>query len=97
MSITELQGIEQKQRILNRFVEMRSRWLTVIGENIEDDQGQILEYWRVEKADSVIILPIQGDRPLLSSQPNSDRHSQLHPRRDRPFPYPKQRSPFPLS
>jgi len=83
MSITELQSIEQKQRILNRFVEMRSRWLTVIGENLEDDQGQILEYWRVEKADSVIILPIQGDR-----------HSQLHPRRDRPFPYPKQRSHF---
>ena len=65
MIIPELQGIEQKQRILNRFVEMRSRWLTVIGENLEDDQGQILEYWRVEKADSVIILPIQGDRLLL--------------------------------
>jgi hypothetical protein len=65
MSITELQGIEQKQRVLSRFVEMRSRWLTVIGENLEDDQGQILEYWRVEKADSVIILPIQGDRLLL--------------------------------
>ena len=65
MSIPELQSIEQKQRILNRFVEMRSRWLTVIGENIEDDQGQVLEYWRVEKADSVIILPIQGDRLLL--------------------------------
>jgi len=26
MSITELQSIEQKQRILNRFVEMRSGW-----------------------------------------------------------------------
>jgi hypothetical protein len=65
MSIPELQDIEQKQRILSRFVEMRSRWLTVIGENLEDDQGQILEYWRVEKADSVIILPIQGDRLLL--------------------------------
>ena len=51
MSIPEFQSIEQKQRILNRFVEMRSRWLTVIGENLEDDQGQILEYWRVEKAD----------------------------------------------
>jgi hypothetical protein len=65
MSIPELQSIEQKQRTLNRFVEMRSRWLTVIGENLEDDQGQVLEYWRVEKADSVIILPIQGDRLLL--------------------------------
>jgi len=68
MIIPELQGIEQKQRILSRFVEMRSRWLTVIGENLEEDQGQVLEYWRVEKADSVIILPIQGDL----TKPNQD-------------------------
>ncbi len=34
MIITELQGIEQKQRILSRFVEMRSLWLRAIGENL---------------------------------------------------------------
>ncbi len=50
---------------LNRFVEMRSPWLTVIGENWLDDQQQKLEYWRVEKADSLIILPRLGDRLLL--------------------------------
>ena len=50
---------------LNRFVEMRSPWLTVIGENWRDDQQQRLEYWRVEKADSLIILPKLDDRLLL--------------------------------
>ncbi len=50
---------------LGQLVEIRSPWLTVIGETWETDQQQVLEYWRVEKADSVIILPIQGDRLLL--------------------------------
>ncbi|MEB3311925.1 MAG: NUDIX hydrolase [Snowella sp.] len=50
---------------LGRLVEIRSPWLTVIGETLETDQQQVVEYWRVEKADSVIILPIQGDRLLL--------------------------------
>lgn len=52
-------------KCLSRFVEMRSPWLTVIGERWETDEQQVVEYWRVEKADSVIILPIQGDRLLL--------------------------------
>ncbi len=49
----------------DRFLELRSRWMTLIGEHLEDHQGRRLEYWRIEKADSVIILPLQGDRLLL--------------------------------
>lgn len=52
-------------QVRDRFVELRSRWLTVIGEHLQDDQNQLLEYWRVEKADSAIILPLQGDRLIL--------------------------------
>lgn len=51
--------------VSDRFLELHSRWLTLIGEHLEDDRGQILEYWRVEKADSVIVLPIHLDRLLL--------------------------------
>ncbi|MGK7919923.1 MAG: NUDIX hydrolase [Trichodesmium sp.] len=47
------------------FVEIRSPWLTLIGEHLQDDQGQIIDYWRVEKADSVIILTIQSEQLLL--------------------------------
>lgn len=51
---------------LNRFVEIKSPWLTLIGEKWQDDQQAILEYWRVEKADSLIILPIQKANVDLS-------------------------------
>ena len=45
---------------LERFVEIRSPWLTLIGEKLQDDRQQILDYWRVEKADSVVIVTIQA-------------------------------------
>ena len=50
---------------LDRFVEIRSRWATFIGEHLQDDAGKILDYWRVEKEDSVIILPIQNQQFLF--------------------------------
>jgi 8-oxo-dGTP pyrophosphatase MutT (NUDIX family) len=56
---------EQTWQVQDRFLELRSAWMTLIGEHWQDDQGKTLEYWRIEKADSVIILPIQEDRILL--------------------------------
>ena len=50
---------------LERFVEIRSSWLTLIGEKLQDSQQRILDYWRVEKADSVVIVTIQSSRFLL--------------------------------
>ncbi|UBF30634.1 NUDIX domain-containing protein (plasmid) [Kovacikia minuta CCNUW1] len=58
---------ERDWQVKNRFLELRSQWLTLIGEHLQTPQGQQLEYWRIEKADSVIILPIQSDRILLPS------------------------------
>ena len=52
-------------QVQDRFLEMHSRWMSLIGEHLQDDRGEILEYWRIEKADSVIVIPIQGDRILL--------------------------------
>jgi hypothetical protein len=48
-------------QVQDRFLELHSRWMTLIGEHWLDPQGQRLEYWRIEKADSVIVLPIQPD------------------------------------
>ncbi|HEY9646447.1 MAG TPA: hypothetical protein V6C88_08770 [Chroococcidiopsis sp.] len=45
--------------IRDRFLELHSRWMTLIAEHLQDHQGNVLEYWRIEKADSVIVLPIQ--------------------------------------
>lgn len=50
---------------LDRFVEIDSRWLKLIGEHLRDERGKVLEYWRVEKADSAIALTIQNDKLLL--------------------------------
>lgn len=50
---------------LERFVEIRSPWMTLIGEKLQDEQQRILDYWRVEKADSVVIVTIQRDCFLL--------------------------------
>lgn len=49
----------------DRFLDMRSKWFTLIGEHLRDHKGQLLEYWRVERAHSVIILPIQTNQLLL--------------------------------
>lgn len=64
---TNLQAVPWQ--IHDRFVEIQSRWLTVIGEHLQDQQGNTVEYWRVEKADSVIVIPIQ-DQQFLLPQPS---------------------------
>lgn len=48
-----------------RFLELRSRWVTVFGEHVQNAQGQTEDYWRVEKADSAIILPIHQQHLIL--------------------------------
>jgi hypothetical protein len=52
-------------QMLDRFLEIRSRWLTLLGEHWQDHHGQTLEYWRLEKADSVIVVPICEQQLLL--------------------------------
>lgn len=44
---------------------LRSPWMTLISERLCDRTGQTHDYWRVEKADSVIILPIHRHQILL--------------------------------
>jgi hypothetical protein len=56
---------KQSWQVQDRFLEIRSRWMNLVGEHLQDNRGEILEYWRIEKADSAIVLPIQGDRILL--------------------------------
>ncbi len=55
----------QPWQLRDRFMQLQSRWLTLIGEHWTDEHGQDLEYWRIEKADSVIVVPIQANHLLL--------------------------------
>jgi hypothetical protein len=50
---------------ISGIVELKSPWVTLIAEKLKDDQGKILEYWRVEKADSVIVITIHNQQLLL--------------------------------
>lgn len=54
--------------LLNKFVEIKSPWLTLIGEKFKDNRGKILDYWRVEKEDSVIIITSYRDRLVFPRQ-----------------------------
>ena len=54
-------------KTLDRFVEINSNWVKLIGEHLETTEGQIVEYWRVERADSVVILTVQADKLLFPS------------------------------
>lgn len=50
---------------LNSFVKIESPWLTLIGEHWRDQSGKNLDYWRVEKADSVVILTLQNQQLIF--------------------------------
>ncbi|MGL5065150.1 MAG: NUDIX hydrolase [Microcoleus sp.] len=52
-------------KTLDRIVEINSRWVKLIAEHLETTEGQIVEYWRVERADSVIVLTIQDNKFLF--------------------------------
>ena len=56
----------QDWQVCERILELRSQWLTLIGEHLQTDQGQRLEYWRIEKADSVIVLPLLNQQLILA-------------------------------
>ncbi|RZM82388.1 hypothetical protein [Leptolyngbya iicbica] len=51
--------------VRDRFLNLETRWFTLIGEHLETVQGDRLEYWRVERAHSLIVLPLLADRLLL--------------------------------
>ncbi len=46
----------------DRFYYHHTPWVTFYGEHYTDYAGRRLEYYRVEKAASVIVLPVQGDK-----------------------------------
>lgn len=43
-------------RLISQFVEINSPWLRMVGEKYEDDKGNLIDYWRVEKEDSLIVV-----------------------------------------
>jgi hypothetical protein len=46
---------------------INSKWVTVFCEQWLDETGAELEYWRVEKDDSVIVVPIQNKQIICAA------------------------------
>ncbi|NER79727.1 MAG: NUDIX hydrolase [Leptolyngbya sp. SIO1D8] len=51
-------------QVRDRFLDLKTRWFTLIGEHWDTEQGK-LEYWRVEREDSAVVLPLWADEFLL--------------------------------
>lgn len=51
--------------VRDRFFSLQTNWVSLIGEHLEDHKGEVLEYWRVERPDSVVVVPIQNEQILL--------------------------------
>ena len=63
---------QQHWKTLDRYLELRSPWFTLIGEHLEDDVQQVHDYWRVERTNSVVILTIHDGTllfPMLNYRP----------------------------
>lgn len=50
---------------LDRFLEVKSPWMTLIGERLRDDRNRLLDYWRVETDNSAVILTVHNNHLVL--------------------------------
>lgn len=50
---------------LRSITTLSTPWMTLQGERLLDNQDQELDYWRVEKEDSAVIVTIVGDEFVL--------------------------------
>jgi len=57
-----MKKIDRPWQTLDRFAEISSPWLKSIGEHLQDDRQRVIEYWRVEKANSAIARHLRYSR-----------------------------------
>lgn len=46
-------------------MDLHNPWLRLVGERLQTPDRQTVDYWRVEKADSAIVLPIWREQVVL--------------------------------
>ena len=51
--------------VISEISRTKTPWVTIITEHVQDENNTDLTYWRVQKADSLIVLPVHEDRLLL--------------------------------
>ena len=58
----------KKWVLKNEISRIHSKWVTVFCEQWLDDTEAELEYWRVEKDDSIIVIPIQNEQIICAAR-----------------------------
>jgi hypothetical protein len=58
----------QKWEKLSQFVSIDTPWMRLIGERLLDDRKNELEYWRVQKDDSLVVVTKHRDRFVLPTK-----------------------------
>ena len=53
---------EDRWQVLSRMVEVRTPWMSIIGERWREEAGREFEYWRVEKPDSLLVVTVHDGR-----------------------------------
>ena len=53
-------------KCIERITTISSQWVTVYLERWKDSNDKALDYWRAERPDSVIVIPIHRERILLA-------------------------------
>jgi len=54
---------------LGEIATISSPWVSIYCERLQDNTGQVLDYWRVEKAASCIVLTLTADGQLVLPRP----------------------------
>jgi hypothetical protein len=67
---------EDRWQVLSRMAEVQTPWMSMIGERWREGAGRELEYWRVEKPDSLLVVTVHNGRliaPVRSFRPGVGR------------------------
>jgi hypothetical protein len=54
--------------IVSELASLQTPWLKLVGEKLRNHRGEMLDYWRVEKEHSAVILTIHRGRVILPRQ-----------------------------
>ena len=57
--------LSQAWTVQQALMRLSNPWLSLIGERLRTPQGQELDYWRIERADSAIVVPIWRQNLVL--------------------------------
>lgn len=63
---------------LSEIVRIKSRWITIVAERFRDDNHNDIDYWRIERPSSAIIIVIQDDKlvfPKAQYRPGIGHHT----------------------